>query len=150
MKNTVKIAITTLVSALLVAPNLAFSHENGTRVHDRLQRQQQRIERGVENGALTRQEAKKLKKEQRKIRKLARNFRSDGKLSRTEKAKLHKKLDRAGKRIWKLKHNDRVRNHRYQHSYAYQEPRQRWNDHSAGSWNWRYQDNDHRSHYFYR
>ena len=39
MKNTLKIAITTLVSALLVAPNLAFSHENGTRVHDRLQRQ---------------------------------------------------------------------------------------------------------------
>ncbi len=128
MKTAAKIAITALITSVVLTPNLAFSKENGMRIHDRLIRQQQRIEHGIDNGTLNRKEAKKLKREQRKIRKLVRTFRSDGRLSRAERNKIKKKLDVAGDRIWKLKHNDWAHKSRRQDSYAYQEPR--YNNHS--------------------
>lgn len=128
MKTAAKIAITALITSVVLTPNLAFSKENGMQIHNRLIRQQQRIEQGIDSGTLSRKEAKTLKKEQRRIRKLVRTFRSDGRLSKAERKKIKKKLDVAGNRIWSLKHNDWTNKSRRQNSYAYQEPR--YNNHS--------------------
>ena len=76
------------------------------RLYDRMERQQERIEHGIDSRELTRKEAKILKKQQRRIRRLAREFREDGWLSKRERRILRRKLDRASEQIRELKHND--------------------------------------------
>jgi hypothetical protein len=74
-----------------------------------LDRQQSRIEQGIESGKLTRKEAKVLKRQQRKTRHLYREFREDGRLSKRERRELDRRLDRVSDQIWELKHNERSR-----------------------------------------
>jgi len=84
-------------------------YDDGYRVeklHNRLQRQFTRIEHGIENGSLTRKEERKLFKQQRRIRRLAREFHDDGYLSQKEHRVLQRKLDKASNRIRRFKHND--------------------------------------------
>ncbi len=84
-------------------------HDDGYRVeklHNRLQRQRQRIEHGIDNGSLTHKEEHKLFKQQHRIRRLAREFRDDGYLTRKEHRILQSKLDKASERIRRFKHND--------------------------------------------
>ena len=75
----------------------------------RMDRQQQRIENGILSGELTRKEAKILKKQQRRIHRMAREFREDGRLSAREHRILENRLDRASHLIRELKHNDLTR-----------------------------------------
>jgi len=92
-----------------------YAYEDGRgRIHKRLKRQRARIEHGIEIGELTRWEARKLMKQQRRIRRLAHEFREDGYLTREERRTLQQKLDRASDRIWRFKHNDHYRYSRHQ------------------------------------
>ena len=88
------------------------------KIRKRMKRQKKRIRKGIESGQLTRKEAKKLRRQQRRIGDLHRDYRSDGHLSRTERRDLTERLDRASDRIYRLKHNDRKRGDRY-YSYRY-------------------------------
>lgn len=104
---------------LLVAPLFfliampTFAHQYGNHgissFDKRIERQKSRIKQGVKSGELTRKEAKSLRNQQKKIAKLDRKFTSDGKLSKHERHKLKKRLDKASKRIYRLKHNDKIR-----------------------------------------
>ncbi len=76
------------------------------RLLDRMERQQERIEEGIQSRELTRKEVKILKKQQRQIRRLVRVYREDGWLSKKERRILRNRLDRASNKIWRLKHND--------------------------------------------
>ena len=97
------------------------------RYEHRQERQHDRIRHGIRNGELTRKEAKRLLKQQRRIAKLEHRFELDGHLDRAERRTLRRKLDAASQRIYRLKHNDRVRyyeprrhaghGHAYGHSY---------------------------------
>ena len=71
--------------------------------------QRERIRDGVHSGALTRGEAQRLRRQQRRIRRLEERFAQDGHLSRHERRKLNRALDRSSRRIARAKHNDRVR-----------------------------------------
>jgi hypothetical protein len=75
----------------------------------RFDRQHWRIKQGVKSGELTRKEARKLRKQQRRIDRLERRFSSDGYLDRRERRVLRKKQNRASERIYRYKHNDRYR-----------------------------------------
>ena len=87
-----------------------YGYENGrSRIHKRLKRQRARIEHGIGIGELTRWEARKLMKQQRRIRRLAHAFREDGYMTRKERRILRHKLDKASDRIWSFKHNDHYR-----------------------------------------
>ena len=97
----------------LYAAAPAFAGHRHERLFDRLDRQQIRIERGIESGKLTRWEARKLMKQQRRIHRLAREFYADDHLGKRERRILNKKLDRASDRIHALKHNDEYRYARY-------------------------------------
>jgi len=105
---------------LLASLPAAAGHGHG-RIGDRLERQHQRIEQGIESGELTRREARKLYKQQRRIGNLARELRDDGRLTRKERRILQHRLDRASARIFALKHNNHQRggyDYRYRHDWA--------------------------------
>lgn len=88
----------------------------------RLDRQDMRIENGIESGELTRKEARRLRKQQRRIARLKRDFRRDGHLTRKERRTLKNELSRASKRIYRLKHNDRYRKSRHRHHRKHRWP----------------------------
>ncbi len=120
MKLLTKVTIATLITGMSLTPALVFAHGQGGHFHQRLERQQYRIEKGIDSGALTRKEAKKLRRQHRKIRKMARHFREDGVVTKAERHKIRNKLDRTSDRIWAFKHNDdRYRRGDRHHRYSY-------------------------------
>lgn len=132
--------INTLLLTALLGLSVSLPAAAGPKYHgnllDRIDRQHERIQDGKESGALTRREARKLKKQQRRIRSLAREFREDGRIDREERRILRRKLDKASKRIYAFKHNDKQRptyhdDRGYRHDsggYSY-----RWN-HDSNNW----------------
>ena len=85
------------------------------KVDVRQDRQWRRIKRGIRSGELSRKEAKKLKRQQRRIAGLKQAFLDDGRLSRKERHILMDRLDAASERIYRLKHNDRERGYHFAH-----------------------------------
>ena len=79
------------------------------RVDRRQENQRARIRDGRESGALTRWESKKLRRDQKKISRTERRFERDGHLNKREQHILNKKQDRASRRIYQAKNNDRSR-----------------------------------------
>jgi len=96
----------TLVSAVLCA--LPFVAAAGTRdpgVNHRQQNQQQRIQQGVKSGELTRGETHRLAAEQSRIRREEARYKSDGSLTRAERADLQRDLNRSSRHIYNQKHD---------------------------------------------
>ena len=85
------------------------------RIEQRLENQRYRIRDGIDRGELTRKEARRLRKQQRYIRHLKRQFMYDGYLDHYEFSELRNALNRASQRIYRLKHNDRYRYARHQY-----------------------------------
>ncbi len=73
----------------------------------RLQNQHYRICDGIDSGELTYKEARRLRHQHRKIRRMRHHFLADGRLSHRERRILHQRLDRNSERIYALKHNRR-------------------------------------------
>lgn len=90
-------------------------------------RQQARIHQGLRSGELTRVEARALMHEQRQIRRLERDFRSDGFLSRAEFRLLDRRLDAASRHIYRERHDDQWRQARFeQRPFGREGDRSRW------------------------
>ena len=83
------------------------------RIEQRLANQYYRIRDGIDSGVLTRKEARRLRKQQHYLLRLKHQFMYDGYLDRYEFSELRHELDRASKRIYRLKHNDRNQYARY-------------------------------------
>lgn len=97
-----KLVITVLVGLGLLASD-AFAGR-----HDRRQgRQSARIRQGVKSGELTKGEAHRLRKQQRKIGRVENRAEADGVVTAGEKARLENMQDRASQNIYRKKHNDR-------------------------------------------
>jgi chromosome segregation ATPase len=122
-----KLVTATTLSLVITGPALAdhtdrqrfCDHEWEERIDHRLDRQYQRIQRGIDQQSLTHKESKQLKRKHRKIRRLARDYREDGYLSRKEFKRLTRKLDRLSDRIWEYKHNELERYVIYHDRYAH-------------------------------
>lgn len=84
-------------------------------VSKRLQRQKARICRGVNSGALTGGEWQRLIRQHQQIKRQHRRAWQDGNLSYREGRHLHARLDRASRKIHRLKHNHQWarRHHRF-------------------------------------
>jgi hypothetical protein len=67
--------------------------------------QEQRIERGLTHGALTRREARMLQQGQREIARVEARAKTDGRISRDEMRNLTALLDRADAQIRQLSHD---------------------------------------------
>lgn len=79
------------------------------RPSQRLDRQADRIEHGIDNGSLNRKEARRLKRENQELNHLYNAFISDGRLNSRERRLINARLDKASQRIARLKHNQRYR-----------------------------------------
>jgi 23S rRNA A2030 N6-methylase RlmJ len=99
------------VSALFVLGFALSINAQNTPVLDKRQdNQKDRIKDGVKNGELTKNEAQKLRKEQKGIERTENRAKADGEVTATEQAKLDHKQDKASDHIAKQKHDAQDRN----------------------------------------
>jgi septal ring factor EnvC (AmiA/AmiB activator) len=110
MKTIAKAVVIASLTLLVASPSFAYHGDRGygksDRIVDRIERQQRRIERGIDNDDLTRKEARQLRRNLKDIRQLKRIFRDDGRLSKRERRYLHNRLDKSSRQIKRLKHNE--------------------------------------------
>jgi hypothetical protein len=70
-------------------------------------KQQARIKEGVKSGELTPGETRRLERQQAKIQHDKKVAKSDGTVTPAERAKIAHEQNRASRRIYRLKHNDK-------------------------------------------
>ncbi len=88
-------------------------------IERRQHKQHRRIDRGIDNGQLTRREVRKLKREQKHAAREIRHFRRHQYLSSLNKRQIIEHLDFVSHKIYDLKHNDYVRRHRHHNHQSY-------------------------------
>jgi hypothetical protein len=100
-----------LIAAATVALGFgAVSAQAGTPDENRREAlQRARIEQGVRSGRLTRGEAMRLRRGERRISRMDNRFGRDGFYGPRERMRMHRALGRESARIWRLKHNRRDR-----------------------------------------
>lgn len=105
MKKVITVsALLTLIGLLIVQPALA------GRFGNRQANQKKRIYQGVVSGELTPGETRQLVRQQNHIHKQKRRAWADGTLTTSERIRLERMQDKAGRNIYRLKHNNRFRN----------------------------------------
>src|SRR5262249_19585127 len=100
---------TLMSGAVLCAVVSATSLFGANAIDRREHREQARIRQGVRSGELTRQEVKKLEKEQGRIKAAEFRAKADGNFTPKEKAHLERKLNQASRDIYRQKHDNQVR-----------------------------------------
>ena len=83
-------------------------------INGRFENQQARIRQGYADGSLTRDEACRLERQERQLRREDHHMASNG-LSRHERAELNRQLNRESGRIHAERTNDREADHRGRH-----------------------------------
>lgn len=79
-------------------------------VNKRQSNQKKRIKRGVNNGEITRGEARRIQDQQQEVREEKRDAKADGVVTRRERAEIHQEQNKASRQIYRTKHNRRDRN----------------------------------------
>jgi hypothetical protein len=93
------------VATVLTGPWALADNPKHSNVNKRQQHQAERIQKGVRSGELTRKEARGIANEHRDIKDLEREYRSDGTLSKRERADLNRRLDDSSVDIARQKHD---------------------------------------------
>lgn len=81
--------------------------------HRRLRTQERRIQAGVQDGSLTRHEARMVQRQHDRVRAYARGIRADGVVTPRERARLDRALDRQSRRIYRERHDWQAGSHRH-------------------------------------
>ncbi len=97
------------VMAIAIAASCAAATVQAASINERQAAQRQSIRAGLEDGSLTRPEANRLRKSQVNMERKEQYFRSDGELTRRERANLHATADKNRARIYRQRHDDQVR-----------------------------------------
>jgi hypothetical protein len=135
----------TLGGLLLIgSPAGAQPYHHPYNVDQREDYQQQRIQQGIDSGALNPGEARYLEREQARIQAMEERMRADGHLSPWERRRLHEMQDRANRDIYRLEHNRQTAedwngNHygwgEHRHSRRHKHGRHYgWQDYNQGGW----------------
>ena len=98
-----------MAAVLMALPLVAAAGTRDPGVNQRQHNQQQRIQQGVKSGELTRGETRRLETEQRHIRNEEARYKSDGQLTRAERADLQHDLNRSSRHIYNQKHDGQTR-----------------------------------------
>jgi hypothetical protein len=98
-----------LIATLAALPAVAVAGTHDPDVNLRQHNQQHRIAQGVRSGALTQDEAKSLRSNERGIRQEERAYKSDGTLTAAERKDLHQDLNQASRSIYVEKHDGETR-----------------------------------------
>ncbi len=114
--------VKTIAVLSLVLPALAFAQANTPRVDQRQANQERRIDQGVASGSLTEREANRMERGQQRVDNMENRAKSDGVVTRGERARLHQAQEVQSRRIYAQKHD---RQHDYNHNGRVDRPRRR-------------------------
>lgn len=103
MKTNISGLILALLASAVSVQAFAGPRDQG--VNARQQHQQHRMQQGVRSGDLTRGEHRSLQREARDIRRTERQFRADGRFSRSERREVHRDLNHLGRDIQRERHD---------------------------------------------
>ena len=99
------VAVVGIAALSLTTPGFA----QETRVDRRQDRQEQRIDRGVQSGALTPRETRRLEHGQQHVENVETRALADGMVTGREKARLEHAQDVQSRRIYRQKHDRQTR-----------------------------------------
>ena len=97
--------IAAFAGAVISATCSPASAQSTPGVDARQHNQAKRIYNGVQNGSLTPKETGQLIRGQARLRRQEHRIKSDGVVTRRERVRLHRNLNRQNRRIWRKKHN---------------------------------------------
>jgi uncharacterized membrane protein YebE (DUF533 family) len=116
-----KVLKSIIIALMLTAPLAAFSQSTATPKFDQRQaNQERRIDQGVQSGALTPKETGRLEKGQDHLQTMEDKAKSDGQVTKQERAKLQHAENRQSERIYHQKHDLQ---HDYNHNGMVDHPR---------------------------
>ncbi len=108
MKQIVLLLVVSVLTHVVSAEDAVVQNQaDGQVVDNRQERQEKRIENGIEKGSLTEAEAKKLQKQQQRIQKIEDRAQVDGSISKKEKKHMQHALNNANRDIKRKKQNKR-------------------------------------------
>jgi len=96
----------------LLMSGLAFAQAETPRIDERQTNQEQRIDQGIASGQLNEREANRLNKQQEHIKKMEDRAKSDGVMTKKERARIVAAQDRASRHIAREKHDRQGKRHR--------------------------------------
>lgn len=94
-----------ILGAFFLIAGLMHAQTQTKKVNQRQVNQKIRIVKGVKSGELTKMETKKLARQQQDIRKTKKTAKSDGVVTRKERAVIHSKQKAANRNIKRKKNN---------------------------------------------
>ena len=100
------------VSALVLMTGMAFAQAETPVIDQRQANQEQRIDQGIASGQLNEREANRLNKQQEHINKMEDRAKSDGVMTKKERARIVAAQDRASRHIAREKHDRQGKRHR--------------------------------------
>jgi hypothetical protein len=100
------------VSATMLAMNgIPYAQAETPVIDQRQANQEQRIDKGIESGQLNEREANRLNKQQEHINKMEDKAKSDGVVTKKERAGINHAQDRASRNIAREKHDRQGKRH---------------------------------------
>ena len=116
-----KLLKSTIITLMLAVPLAALAQSTATPKFDQRQaNQERRIDQGVQSGALTPKETGRLEKGQDHLQTMEDKAKSDGQVTKQERAQLQHAENRQSERIYRQKHD---RQHDYNHNGQVDRPR---------------------------
>lgn len=114
--------IKALAAIAIVLPTLAFAQANTPGIDQRQANQERRIDQGIASGSLTQREANRLERGQQHVDNMENRAKSDGVVTRQERARLNRAQNVQSDRIYAQKHD---RQHDYNHNGRVDRPLRR-------------------------
>ena len=114
-KTSIKLIAATALAGVLTIPSLAHAQRAYRPglctpvINRREHRQQLRVRQGVLSAELTRQETRRLLRQEAHIRRHEARVRADGIVTHQERLRVNRQLISSSRNIYRLKHNNRVR-----------------------------------------
>jgi len=101
------------VSAMmLMTSGMVFAQAETPVIDQRQANQEQRIDQGIASGQLNEREANRLNKQQEHVNKMEDRAKSDGVMTKKERARIGAAQDRASRHIAREKHDRQGKRHR--------------------------------------
>src|SRR4051794_21369805 len=94
-----------MTAAGLLAVSSAANAQSMYDINQRQDSQQDRIERGIRDGQITRSEAARLEQGERNIDRAQRRAEADGRVTPQERARIDRMTDREGRQIYQQSHD---------------------------------------------
>ena len=100
------------VSALVLMNGMAFAQAETPVIDERQANQEKRIDQGIASGQLNQREANRLDRQQDRIDRMENKAKSDGVMTKKERARIVAAQDRASRHIAREKHDRQGKRHR--------------------------------------